>query len=296
MPIHPIRRVLQLFVIAGLFVVCLGCPALASQEDTPDAAQLEKQQLLQQYSYLLWQRINEVRNNPLSCLAELDITVAQAETALGDNGWIITEGLPPLAWNDQLADAASLHGEDMVERFYYSSTSPEGLGPHDRITAMDYPLDQAGETLAALAFNNYFDIAEAVDILLQNLLRDELTPGSGVPLNIFSSSYSEIGIAFKAENIEQFVGNEYVYLLVIDVAQPRLPRSWLVGVAPVDVQIAFLNKYTGFWEILPRLGAGGFQVAITEYGGELYAFDSEWDLLYTNFIYPGEEGYYVNWQ
>lgn len=289
-----------LLPILLLLIVCsLAQPAQANTIE-PDSsltvAELEKQQLLQFHSYQLWQRINEVRSNPVAELNALGIDIDQAAIALGDEAWILDQGLPPLAWNAQLGNAAELHGQDMVSRFYYSSTTPEGLSPQQRIEAQGYMVAQVDETLAVLAFPNYMDIAQAVEILLQNMLRDELTVDSGVERNIFSVTYSAVGVALKAEMLEQLVGQNYVYLLVVDVAEPLTPQHWLVGSASAQAQIAYRDNYTGFWTALPGLPGGGFQCMVGEQGGELYAFDTEGVLLQTLQVYPDSLAQrYVDW-
>lgn len=271
--------------------------AVIDADSTPTIAELEKQQLLQLYSYKLWQRINEVRSNPIEQLSALGINIDQAALALGaTDEWLLDTGLPPLAWNDQLANAAQLHGQDMVDHLYYDQINLEGQDPQQRIEAQGYAVQQADETLALLAFPNYMAMDQAVEILLQNMLRDELTVGTGVARNIFSTTYSTVGIAFKAEILEQLVGQNYVYLLVVDVAEPLEAQQWLVGVAALQTQIAFRDYFTGFWSALAIMPGGGFQQPLGEAGGELYAFDADGVLLQSQPVYPNYDAkHYINW-
>ncbi len=46
------------------------------------------------------------------------------------------EGLPPMQIDEQLAQAAQSHAEDMLRRNYFSHYSPEGQTPTDRLTAV----------------------------------------------------------------------------------------------------------------------------------------------------------------
>lgn len=46
------------------------------------------------------------------------------------------EGLPPMQVDEQLAQAAQNHAEDMLRRNYFSHYSPEGKTPTDRLTAV----------------------------------------------------------------------------------------------------------------------------------------------------------------
>jgi uncharacterized protein YkwD len=47
-----------------------------------------------------------------------------------------TEGLPPMQIDEQLAQAAQNHAEDMLRRNYFSHYSPEGQTPTDRLMAV----------------------------------------------------------------------------------------------------------------------------------------------------------------
>ena len=48
-------------------------------------------------------------------------------------------GLPPLKWNDSLANSASAYAQDMAARNYFAHNSPEGSTPVDRARAAGYP-------------------------------------------------------------------------------------------------------------------------------------------------------------
>lgn len=59
------------------------------------------------------------------------------------------EGLPLLVWNDQLAQSAGAHCQDMIDRDYFAHNSPDGLTPGDRATAAGYLWLWVGENIAA---------------------------------------------------------------------------------------------------------------------------------------------------
>jgi hypothetical protein len=293
-----LKHVTILFlVIMVLLTCCFNRVARAELAGELTAAELEQQHLLQLYSYKLWQRINEVRSNPSEQLTALGIDIDQAATALGDKAWLLEQGLPPLVWNDQVANAAQLHAQDMVSRLYYSKTSPEGLDAQQRVEAQGYEAGYADEALALLAFSNFMPIDEAVEILLQNVLRDEIYMASATERTIFSIDYTVVGIAFKAEKLEQLTGQNYVYLLVADVAEPQREQNWLVGVAAPQTQIAFRDYYTGFWHPISVMLSGGFQQQIGDAGGELCVFDSEGKLLLSRSVYPDSTTVnYIDWR
>ncbi|MFD4029632.1 sigma-70 family RNA polymerase sigma factor [Streptomyces sp. NPDC058637] len=58
------------------------------------------------------------------------------------------EGCGAVGTDDQLATAASRHSADMVERDYFSHTSPDGTDPGARITAAGYRWSTYGENIA----------------------------------------------------------------------------------------------------------------------------------------------------
>jgi uncharacterized protein YkwD len=57
-------------------------------------------------------------------------------------------GCGALRVDSRLAAAAQAHSEDMVDRDYFSHTSPDGKGPGDRAAAAGYP-NWSGENIAA---------------------------------------------------------------------------------------------------------------------------------------------------
>ena len=57
-------------------------------------------------------------------------------------------GCGALRVDSRLAAAAQAHSADMVDRDYFSHTSPDGTGPGDRATAAGYP-SWSGENIAA---------------------------------------------------------------------------------------------------------------------------------------------------
>lgn len=239
------------------------------------AVDAARQELLAQQGFLAWQRINEARLNPRAALRRLGISKTQAREVLGDDAWIVDRGLPPLAWNAQLYAVVTAHGRDMFERLYYSHTTPEGLGPAQRIAAAGYQAVRADETLGALVFDSYVDVAMAVDFMVDTMLRDELTGTPGVKRNIFSPQLTEVGISFFAESLPLIEGNPYVYLFALDFAAPLTPVSYLVGVydASTGERPMMMPFATGLWDFLPVLHPGYFQLPYPEAGAALVLVD-----------------------
>lgn len=57
-------------------------------------------------------------------------------------------GVNPLAFNTQLAKAATAHAKDMNARGYFDHTSPEGASAGDRAAAFGVPACGIGENIA----------------------------------------------------------------------------------------------------------------------------------------------------
>ncbi len=86
----------------------------------------------------LQRKINEIRQNPASAVEGLGMTLGAAREALGERAAVLDTGLPPLAWNEKLWEAARNHSADMLQRGYFSSVSPEGVGVAERVAAAGY--------------------------------------------------------------------------------------------------------------------------------------------------------------
>lgn len=60
----------------------------------------------------------------------------------------IAAGCPPLAWDARVAAVAAAHSRDMVERGYFSHTSPTGDDPFRRLEAAGIAFVAAAENIA----------------------------------------------------------------------------------------------------------------------------------------------------
>jgi len=200
---------------------------------TPIAALCDEQS---EASFYLWRMINEARVHPLQTIQVQGIDEQQARQALGDDAWMLDEGLPPVAWNEALYQAAAGHNRDMVEQLYYSSTGLDGGTVADRVAAQGYEAVVAGELLGVMAFDAVIAPLEAARLLFENWLLDELSPVNTSPRHIFSRDFTEAGFSFNAAVLA--LGADLlhnVYVAVIDFARPREPRVFLLGNVFQDV-------------------------------------------------------------
>ncbi|MBF0228196.1 MAG: hypothetical protein HQK63_01165 [Desulfamplus sp.] len=185
----------------------------------------------------LWKLINEARLRPVKTIEVYGIDYESAKRSLGDDSWILEleNGLPPLAWNPTLTETSSAHNSDMINRQYYSYTSPEGLSFNDRIVNSGYNPLLTGESLSILSFYLYVDPLKAVEGIFENMLRDELNPDLGYPKNIFSKDFTEIGISFISTilSIESDSSEKEstinAYLVTADFAKPVETRVYIMG-------------------------------------------------------------------
>ncbi|MBF0411256.1 MAG: hypothetical protein HQK70_00920 [Desulfamplus sp.] len=185
----------------------------------------------------LWKLINEARSRPIEAIKAYGIDYESAKRALGDDAWILEleNGLPPLAWNRTLEDSSTAHNGDMINRQYYSYTSPEGLSFHDRIINSGYTPLLTGESLSILSFYLYVDPVKAVEGIFENMLRDELNPDLGYAKNIFSKDFTEIGVSFISTIFslgKDSAGNDLTlnaYLVTADFAKPVETKIYIIG-------------------------------------------------------------------
>ena len=189
---------------------------------SPDMMHLIKMALLEM--------INKARNDPYQALETAGVDEGSAREALGDYAWVLDQGLPPLAWNEQLHEAAMGHNLDMIEHAYFSEVSLEGEGPSERVAATGYDALYVGETLGALVSEHFVDPLKIACLIYENMVRDELNPASTVQKNIFNPEVTEVGIGFERVVVDpDDVDSLITYMVVADFALPVESRSFLVG-------------------------------------------------------------------
>lgn len=272
-------RLLQVLMIVTALVLPCGS---AIADDGAVAGQGEINNALIEKSVLLWARVNQARVNPRQTIERLGISEEVARAALAEDGWILDQGLPPLALSGQLWLSATAHGRDMVDNLYYSEVSPTGSTLAERVAATGYQALQEREALSALVFENLVPLDEAVEAMVDTMLRDELTMGAGVRRNIYSPAVTEAGIGLLAESVTLLEGQPYLYLMVIDFAQPVVPQPVAIGRVEGAASVARLmvkNRYTGFWSMLDLLPGATFQFALSGAGEDVLAFDAENNIL-----------------
>jgi uncharacterized protein YkwD len=222
----------------------------------------------------LWRFINEARRSPLQALEKAGIDEAAAREVLGDHASVLDIGLAPLAWNPRLFESALRHNHDMIARHYYDSVSPDGTTPAERIESAGYDLGApyTGETLGFLLleesespegaeeFEESVDPFEAARLIFEAMLTEELDPESEMPLNIFNSIATEVGIAVLRMPLDPGdPSTDMLYTAVADFARPEAPRSYLLGNVFHDVDL------DGVFSL--DEGAAGLRVVLQHFEG-----------------------------
>jgi uncharacterized protein YkwD len=176
-------KIIHIILLAvGLFLTFSVSPSQA--QDVPS-----------QHEEDLLKLINQARENPLIVATSLGMDAGQILHDLPELEDILTNGLPPLIFNEKLYAAASAHTQDMLENNYYSHISLDGRTYDDRIFESGYDPVVVGESLGMLAFFNLIQPAEAVALIFENMFRDELDPARTERRNILASDLEEAGIA-----------------------------------------------------------------------------------------------------
>ena len=116
----------------------------------------------------------------------------------------VANGLPPLEFNPNLAQAAKSKGEHMLNNDYWAHVAPDGTEPWKFFSDIGYRYRYAGENLA----RDFSDSTSAVDAWMASPTHRD---------NLMSEKYKDIGIAVVEGDmagvdttiIVQFFGTKY---------------------------------------------------------------------------------------
>lgn len=132
----------------------------------------------------------------------------------------IKAGLHPLAFNQQLSQAAAGKANDMLTKNYWAHNAPDGTTPWVFIKGAGYEYLYAGENLA----RGFSNAQEAVNAWMASPSHRE---------NILSSNYQDVGFAVTTGNL---TGEETVLIVQEFGSRSNVPAS--VGSAQTQVQIS----------------------------------------------------------
>jgi len=242
--------------------------------------------------------INAARNDPGLALYNAGMDPAGAAEAYGNLGWVLASPLPPLAWDEKLHGTATAHNRDMHDQFYFSTVSPDGLTPFDRVASTGYAPAYVGESLSVISAvvnvkkgESAFDVARR---LYERMLKDDVDPESGVERNIFTPFVTEVGIgvetAFRVPGDEASIS----YVVVADFAESLEQRSFVVGTVYEDrnhdglidedegipgLEITVKPAYSAVWEIVKERSdpMGHYQINVSSLPTGLMDLYVEWE-------------------
>ena len=170
----------------------------------------------------LLELINQARENPLAMASSLGMDPDQILEDLPELTEILTEGIPPLSFNEKLYAAAGAHAQDMLENGYYSYTSLDGRSAEDRIAENGYFSPVLGETLRLLATVDFVEPAEGTAMLFEQMFRHELSVNC-VDRNMLNPEFKDVGVRIAVsspgtweESSFGLYNNCYTLLLVAD--------------------------------------------------------------------------------
>ncbi len=150
--------------------------------------------------------------------AEDQIPSPQEKTMLDMINHVRAEkGLQLLSFDERLYASASSHSLDMIEKNYYSSTSPDGKTFQERMLENRYIPVISGEALGMLSFRNFVNSDNAVKAISENMLADESDAERKQLLRLLNPDVRDIGISFRAGVFERNGVSENVYVVVCDV-------------------------------------------------------------------------------
>ncbi len=178
---------------------------------------------------ILMSRINEARKNPGAVMETLGIDTEEAAAVFGDEAWVLNPGLPPLARDNRLHDAAMEHNLDMLEKFYFSDISQDGKVLSERIAATGYEAETSVEAMGSCISEGVNDPWETADVLFEEMVRRELD-GTTLVRGIFNPDMNELGAAVTSTGFDPGEAGDHTFnLMVADIAGSTERRLFAVG-------------------------------------------------------------------
>ncbi|MBN2420123.1 MAG: hypothetical protein JXL81_12115 [Deltaproteobacteria bacterium] len=255
----------------------------------------------------LLRMINEARMNPRKAMIEFGFTNESIGDLLGDQQWALLKGLPPLAKDSNISEAASGHLKDMIQGLYFDSIDREGLGPFDRVTYSGYNAISVTEVLAAIESAKICTSRDIARNLYFELMRKELACRESFGRGILCSGITEVGIAVGSTYVN--IGDNYVAgfcVAVLDFALPVKPRNFLLGniyrdlndnnkyeksegISGMVFSIKSLNGWDENWMSVISGPDGWWQLELEIIGGGLFEYKimSQEEFLFSEGFYFG---------
>ena len=178
------------------------------------------------------QTINRVRVNPSVIIDVIESSYNAIVNQLGrEHDWKLYEGLPPLALDEALDNAAA----EKLEKLFSGACEAGKSGIFFVENSNNEYLDQYGyaaENSRRVCIRKlvapHVSPAEAAVGLLRKLIVSELA--SGRPVFAFGEDVTDVGIAIDYRNVLGANGKEmHEFLAVVEFARPIEKQSYLIG-------------------------------------------------------------------
>ncbi|WP_207481946.1 CAP domain-containing protein [Arenibaculum pallidiluteum] len=207
---------------------------------------------LEQYMLEL---VNRARANPSAEAARLGIDLNQGVST----GFISTAAKQPLAFNQDLIDAARKHSAWMLDTDTFSHTGVNGSSPGDRMVAEGYAFSGSWRWAENIAIT--WGARQTPNQQVVDGLEDGLFKSPGHRLNIMNADVREIGVGIAAG---EYKGSPGV------TATQAFAKS---GVLPFLTGVAFDDR-DGDHFYDPGEGSGGVHVQARSATGQVFETDT----------------------
>ena len=241
-------RLIILYIILGFILMGLS-PAWG--EDTN----------LAEPELRLYEIVNEARVKPLEMVAAMGMDPQYVLDSLPELREILTNGLPPLYYSQNLHRSARQHSDDMLAQDYFDRVSPDGKTPDERIREAGYVPRVSGESIGILGFVNFVKSSDAVYRIFENMYKEELDPQRTERRNILAPDIEEVGVGFGTGRMT-LGGNRFnVYVATCDFGSSEVSSMEMELLQminqfrdnPLAVAAAFGMDTEKIWADLPEL-------------------------------------------
>lgn len=204
----------SLYILIGLAFFLLAAAGSAwGQSATTDQA------------CALLDRINEARRAPFAAALSVGIGESRLLDIAPELQSLPEGGIPPLAMNGYLLRTAGEHNEDMLSRGYVDRVAPEGQTVADRIAASGYWAVMTGESIGLVGFANFLPPEVAVQVMFENMLKDELLNRAEGRWNILNPGFTDVGVSVETGVVALGGSLFNVYTAVCDYGLPFEPTA-----------------------------------------------------------------------
>lgn len=179
-------------------VVCFGLVFLCG---IPQPSTAGTETIEAEYTWVA-DLVNDMRNNPFSH----GLRVGYAADSLENLPWMAAFTAD---------EKVSVSIDDFFSRraMALNSADPLLTVEQEILTENDYA--RTGEAGGVLSFYNFMDLDSAVSIVIDNLLKQELSPGYNGERYLLSSDFDRMGIAVRSGMVQSASGNKNAYYITL---------------------------------------------------------------------------------